>query len=55
MNSLTGIVRLNYTDDEWNRVNTMIKTAEKALREDHKKRHELEAIDLKWNPVRAGR
>jgi hypothetical protein len=46
---------LNYTEDEWNRVNTMIKTAEKALREDHKKRHELDAIDLKWNRLRAER
>ena len=43
---------LNYSDDEWNRVNTMIKTAEKAIREDHRKRHENLLIDLKWNPIR---
>jgi hypothetical protein len=43
---------LNYSDKEWNRVNTMIKAAEKAIREDHKKRHECDEIDLKWNPIR---
>jgi hypothetical protein len=32
---------LNYSEREWNRVNTIIKFAEKAIREDHKKRHEL--------------
>jgi len=43
---------LNYSDDEWNRVNTMIKAAEKAIREDHRKRHENASIDLNWNLVR---
>lgn len=39
---------LNYTDSEWNCVNSMVKAAEKAIREDHKTRHEPEAIDMKW-------
>jgi hypothetical protein len=43
---------LDYSDDEWNRVNTMIKAAETAIREDHRKRHEGLSIDLKWNPTR---
>jgi hypothetical protein len=43
---------LNYSDDEWNRVNTMIKAAEKAIREDHRKRHEHEAIELNWQAIR---
>jgi hypothetical protein len=42
----------NYSEDEWNRVNTMIEAAEKAIREDHRKRHKSDFVDLKWNPVR---
>jgi hypothetical protein len=32
--------RLNYTDDEWHRVKTWLTIAERALRDDHKGRHE---------------
>jgi hypothetical protein len=46
---------LNYSDDEWNHVNTMIRTAERAIREDHEKRHENESIELNWSPLRSGR
>jgi hypothetical protein len=42
---------LNYTENEWNRVNTMIRAAEKALREDHKTRHQQTSIQWNW-PVR---
>lgn len=43
---------LHYTEDEWNRVNTMIQSARKALREDHKTRHKNDAVEMKWNPLR---
>jgi hypothetical protein len=43
---------LNYSEDEWNRVDTMIKAAEKAIREDHQKRHECDSIELNWTPMR---
>jgi hypothetical protein len=45
---------LIYSDDEWHRVNTLLKLAEGAIREDHKKRHEDVSIELNWNPVRSG-
>ena len=43
---------LTYSDDEWNRVKDWIVLAERALRVDHKSRHEVEAPTLLWNPVR---
>jgi hypothetical protein len=46
--------RLNYSEDEWHRVNSMLKLATWAIREDHKKRHESDSIDLPWNPIRSG-
>jgi hypothetical protein len=30
---------------------TMLKSAQKALREDHKLRHKNNPVDLKWNPL----
>jgi hypothetical protein len=45
---------LNYSDDEWHRVNTLLKAATVAIREDHKKRHEHTSIELNWNPLRSG-
>ncbi len=44
--------RLSYSDDEWNRVRDWSRVAERALREDHKHRHELASLGLRWNPVR---
>src|SRR4029077_2646743 len=44
--------RLNYSDDEWNRVHGWIAVATKAIREDHKRRHENSSIPLHWNTVR---
>lgn len=44
--------RLSYSDDEWNRVKDWIRLAERALREDHKRRHELPSLALDWKPVR---
>jgi hypothetical protein len=46
------LFHLHYTEDEWNRVNTMIKSARMALREDHKTRHGKDAVEMKWNPLR---
>jgi hypothetical protein len=46
--------RLNYPDDEWHCVKTLLCAAERVLREDHKKRHEMPVLELKWNPVRGG-
>jgi hypothetical protein len=43
--------RLNYSDDYWNKVNSLVKLANKAIREDHKRRHENPLIDLKWNLI----
>jgi hypothetical protein len=46
---------LNYSDDEWNRVSTLIAIAERAVREDHKKQHKQCTIELNWNPIRGTR
>ncbi len=43
---------LTYTDDEWNRVKDWIGVAQRALREDHKARHERPSVPLNWQPVR---
>jgi hypothetical protein len=43
---------LHYTENEWHRVNTLIKSAQKALREDHKFHHKNNLVDLQWNPLR---
>ena len=45
------LFHLHYTEDEWNRVNTMIKSARMALREDHKTRRGKDAVEMKWNPL----
>jgi hypothetical protein len=39
---------LHYTEDEWHRVNLMLKSANKALREDHKSRHKSNHVNLAW-------
>jgi hypothetical protein len=38
--------RLSYSDDEWNKVKDWLAVAERALREDHKGRHEATSIVL---------
>jgi hypothetical protein len=43
--------QMTCSDDEWNRVKDWITLAERALRVDHKSRHEAEAPALVWNPV----
>jgi hypothetical protein len=40
--------RLCYSDDEWNRAKDWIRLAERALREDHKCRHELSSLAIAW-------
>jgi hypothetical protein len=37
---------LSYSDDEWHRVQNWLHLAERALREDHRNRHELGTIEL---------
>lgn len=44
--------RLSYSDDEWNWVKDWLHLAERALREDHKRRHEHSSLALAWKPVR---
>jgi hypothetical protein len=44
--------RLGYSDDEWNRLKDWLGRAERALREEHKHRHELLSLPLAWSPVR---
>jgi hypothetical protein len=46
---------LRYSNDEWHRVNTMLKLAERALRADHNKRHQQDSVDFDWNPLRESR
>ena len=38
---------LGYSDDEWHRVKHWLDVAARALRQDHKQRHESEAVELK--------
>jgi hypothetical protein len=42
---------LIYSDDEWHRVSALLKVADGAIREDHKKGHENDSIKLNWNPA----
>ncbi len=46
--------RLSYSVDQWNRLRGWLLFADRALplREDDKRRHELESVPLLWNPVR---
>jgi uncharacterized C2H2 Zn-finger protein len=44
--------RLNYSDDEWHRLKGLLAAAERALREDHKQRHEVESLALNREPLR---
>jgi hypothetical protein len=47
--------RVGYSDDEWNRVKDLLAVAERTLREDHKRNHELSSLTLNWNPIRGQR
>lgn len=49
------VFRLGYSDSEWNRVKDWLGIADRAIREDHKRRHEVEALGLTWKPLRRRR
>jgi hypothetical protein len=42
------IYRLGYPDSEWNRVKDWIGIAERAIREDHERKHAVTSIGLAW-------
>ncbi len=46
---------LNYSDENWNKVGSLVKVANKAIREDHRNRHQKPSLDLDWNPPRLTR
>jgi len=47
--------RLGYSESEWNKVKDWLTIAERAIREDHKRRHQAESLHLEWKPVRRKR
>jgi hypothetical protein len=49
------IYRLGYSESEWNRVKDWLTIAERAIREDHKRRHQAESLPLEWRPIRRRR
>jgi hypothetical protein len=42
--------RLGYSDSEWNRVKDWLGIAERVMRGDHKRRHEVQSLALEWRP-----
>jgi hypothetical protein len=40
--------RLGYSDDEWHRLSAWLGKAERAVRENHKKRHDATTLELQW-------
>jgi hypothetical protein len=47
--------RLGYSDSEWNKVKDWLTIAERAIREDHKRKHQVASLNLEWKPVRRKR
>jgi hypothetical protein len=47
--------RFGYTDSEWNRVKDWLTIAERAIREDHKQKHQSASLALEWKPARRKR
>jgi hypothetical protein len=47
--------RLGYSDGEWHRVKDWLTIAERAIREDHKRKHQAASLALEWKPVRRKR
>lgn len=47
--------RLGYSDGEWNRVKDWLGLAERAIREDHKRGHQLASLAIQWRPSRSKR
>jgi hypothetical protein len=44
--------RLGYSDGEWNRVKDWLIIGERAIREDHRLKHEALTLVLVWSPSR---
>ena len=44
--------RFGYSDGEWNRVKDGLGIADRAIREDHKRKHEVASLILEWRPSR---
>ena len=44
--------RLGYSDNEWNKVKDWLGIAERAIRIDHKKRHEVDSLKLEWEAIK---
>jgi len=44
--------RLGYSDSEWNRIKDWLGIAERAVRADHKYKHEVLALGLAWRQSR---
>ena len=44
--------RLGYSDGEWNRVKDWLGIAERAIRQDHKRKHEIATLALEWKGLR---
>jgi len=40
--------RLGYDDSEWHRLSAWLGKAQTAMRENHKKRHESDVLELRW-------
>jgi hypothetical protein len=47
--------RFGYTDSEWNRVKDWLTIAARAIREDHKSKHQAASLALEWKPARRKR
>ena len=46
------VYRLGYSDSEWNRVKDWLTIAERAIRHDHKLKHQAESLNVGWKPAR---
>jgi hypothetical protein len=45
------VYRLGYSDSERNRVKDWLTIAERAIRQDHKRKHPAETLSLEWKPA----
>jgi hypothetical protein len=49
------VYRLGYSESEWNKTKDWLTIAERAIREDHQRKHQAESLDLEWKPARRKR
>jgi hypothetical protein len=49
------VYRLGYSDSERKRVKDWLTIAERAIREDHKRKHQVASLNLEWKPLRRKR